>query len=79
MGSPVHRAQFVERTKNLVRQRNHNVFHLCRQLANVDLLRRLSGIRTNGKTAENAHDLKISYKRHHWLLSTVDFGFVFSF
>src|SRR6267378_396759 len=36
------------------------------QLFNVDLLRRLGGIRAKGKTAENTHGLKISYKRHHW-------------
>jgi hypothetical protein len=66
MCPPVHRAQFVQRTKNLVRQWHHNVFHGCGQLFNVDLLWRLGGIRANGKTAENTRGLKISYKRHHW-------------
>jgi hypothetical protein len=66
MCPPVHRAQFVQRTENLVRQWHHNVFHSGGQLVYVDVLRGLSGIRANGKTAEYTQDFKISYKRHHW-------------
>src|SRR5882724_9401171 len=66
MCPPVHRAQLVQRTENLVSQWHHNVFHSRGQLFNVDVLRGLSAIRTNGKTAEHNQDFKISYKRHHW-------------
>jgi hypothetical protein len=65
MCPPVHRAKLVQRTENLVRQWHHNVFHSCGKLFNVDLLRRLRGVRAKGKTAENTHCFKISYKRHH--------------
>jgi hypothetical protein len=66
MCPPIHRAQFVQRAENLVRQWDHNILHGCGQLFNVDVLRDLSGIRAKSKTAEHAQGFKTSSKGYHW-------------
>ena len=52
---PVHRAQFIQRPKNFVRQRHHNVFHSCGQLFNIDPLWGLGAICAQGKATENTY------------------------
>src|SRR5262245_22327158 len=66
---PIDRAELVQCPENFVRQWHHNVFHSRGQLVNINVLRSLRAMRTQGKAADHSYDeLQMFSKRNHWEL-----------